>query len=317
MRRLESSGRNQINGGSSRNLGDESRSEGYEAGVIEEPARVRLDFESHPENIALVRAALSGLGDAAELDEELTADLKTAVSEACNNVILHAYPGGTGPLCVQIEGYQAGISVTVTDQGGGITRISGSLDRMGLGLALISALADRAEFITPEAGGTQVRMWFARNTSIREHRGGSTRPPWPDRRGRELEGDLVVWFAPVELVRFVIGRVTRLLAASPPARFSVTRVSDLHAVSDAMAAYVELAADGHFGMALSSSPRRLVIDGGPLWLDSAGAGLPRAPQDELERRRSELAKIVDTLSTAPFSEGELVHLELIDGRDNS
>ncbi len=291
--------------------------EGMKVGVIEEPARVRLEFESHPENVALVRAALSGLGVAAELDEELTADLKTAVSEACNNVVLHAYPGGAGPLCVQLEAYQAGIAVTVTDQGGGITRISGGPDRMGLGLALISALADRAEFVTPEAGGTQVRMWFARQTSIPEHRDGSERPHWPDGKGRELEGDLVVWLAPVELVRFVIGRVTRLLAASSPARFSVARVSDLDTVTDAMAAYVELAADGQFGVALSSSPHRLVIDGGPLWWDSAGAGLPRALQDELERRRGELAKIVDTLSTAPFNEGELVHLELVDGRDSS
>jgi serine/threonine-protein kinase RsbW len=284
--------------------------------VIEEPARVRLDFESHPENVALVRAALSGLGAAAKLDEELTADLKTAVSEACNNVVLHAYPGGTGPLCAQIEAYQAGIAVTVTDKGGGITRISGGPDRMGLGLALISALADKAEFVTPEEGGTQVRMWFARQTSIREHRDGSASPPWPHGNGRELEGDLIVWCAPVELVRFVIGRLTRLLAASSPARFSMTRVADLHAVSDAMAAYVELAADGQFGMALSSSPHRLVIDGGPLWLDSRG-GLPRAPQDELERRRIELAKMVDTLSTVPFNDGKLVHLELVDARDRS
>ena len=285
--------------------------------MIEEPARVRLEFESHPENVALVRAALSGLGAAAELDEELTADLKTAVSEACNNVVLHAYPGGSGPLCVQIEGYHAGFAVTVTDQGGGITRISGGPERMGLGLALISALADRAEFVTPEAGGTQVRMWFARPTSIAEHRDGSARAPWPDGNGRELEGDLVVWLAPVELVRFVIGRVARLLAASSPARFSVTRVGDLHAVSDAMSAYVELAADGQFGVALSSSPHRLVIDGGPLWPDSVGVGSHRAPQDQLERRRDELAEIVDQLSTAPFNEGQLVHLELLDRRDHS
>ncbi len=287
--------------------------------MIEEPARVRLEFESHPENVALVRAVLSGLATATELDAELTADLKTAVSEACNNVVLHAYPGGSGPLCVQIEGRHDGIGVAVIDQGTGITRISGGPDRMGLGLALISALADRAEFFTPETGGTEVRIWFARHTTIAENPDGAERPGWPDGTAAELEGDLVVWLAPVELVRFVIGRVFRLLAASPPARFSVTRVSDLYAVSDAIADYVELAADGHVGVAISSGPRRLVITGGPLCLKaSSGPDAREPPQaDDLEHRRRQLAGVVDLLSTEPLNNAELIHLELVDSRGSS
>ena len=38
-----------------------------------------------------MRQALTGLGDAYDLDPDLLGDIKTAVTEACNNVVLHAY----------------------------------------------------------------------------------------------------------------------------------------------------------------------------------------------------------------------------------
>ncbi len=92
--------------------------------MIQEPASVRLELENRPENVALVRAALTGLAEAAEFDEELTTDLKTAVSEACNNVVLHAYEGGPGPMYVTVILGPELIDVVVTDRGTGITRLS-------------------------------------------------------------------------------------------------------------------------------------------------------------------------------------------------
>jgi serine/threonine-protein kinase RsbW len=105
--------------------------------VTEERARVRFQLESHPENVALVRSALSSLGEALALSEELVSDLKTAISEACNNVALHAYGTSSGPMIVEIDATDVGVSVRVVDHGTGITRISGGEDRMGLGLAVI------------------------------------------------------------------------------------------------------------------------------------------------------------------------------------
>ena len=58
---------------------------------------------------------LGGVAELLQLDPELLDDLKTAVSEACNNVVLHAYPGGSGPLTVQLTLGARGIEVIVRD----------------------------------------------------------------------------------------------------------------------------------------------------------------------------------------------------------
>ena len=61
---------------------------------------VRLELDSRPETLTLVRGVLAGVAELIGLDPELLDDLKTAVSEACNNVVMHAYEGETGPLTV-------------------------------------------------------------------------------------------------------------------------------------------------------------------------------------------------------------------------
>ena len=278
---------------------------------MEEPVRVRLEMTSYPENVALVRAALSGLAAATELDDELAADLKTAISEACNNVVLHAYDGGSGPLTVEITGLHNGISAVVSDRGMGITRISSGEDRVGLGLAIMSALADRAEFRAAEGGGTEVRMWFARDTAIVE--APSLEPPaeWAAHVAFELIGDLVTWLSPANLARSVLGRVFRSTAAA--AHFSVGKLSEFYALNDAIAQYVELAADGQLGVAISSSSRRISITGGPFRvLGASPAGDPAEGSRELDDLKQAGGSIVDTLTTERLNSVELLHLVLVD-----
>jgi serine/threonine-protein kinase RsbW len=283
--------------------------------MIQEPAKARLQLKSHPENVALVRATLTGFAEAAELSDELTADLKSAVSEACNNVALHAYDGSSGPMTVEIEGRHDGVGVVVSDRGRGITKISVRDDRMGLGLALIGALADRAEFLTPQGGGTEVHMWFARETAeVQAPADASSLAPLGslEQTSTELTGEIVAWFAPADLLQFILGRIVRSVAAS--SHFSVSRVSDLRAVNDAIARYAELAADGDVGVAISSSSRRLNMTGGPFTV--LGAQDPdRAPPDrtqELEQRKETLAGVVDALRTERVNGHELLHIEVVD-----
>ena len=131
--------------------------------MIEQPSCVRLELENRPENVSVVRAALAGVAEAAGFDDELATDLKTAVSEACNNVVIHAYEGQPGPMRVLVSNSDNRVDVVVRDSGTGIRRLSSGADHMGLGLALISALADQAEFNSPTDGGTEVRMRFRRS----------------------------------------------------------------------------------------------------------------------------------------------------------
>ena len=52
---------------------------------------VRLSLPARAEGVAVVRQALAGLADALDFDPAVLADMKMAVSEACTNVVVHAY----------------------------------------------------------------------------------------------------------------------------------------------------------------------------------------------------------------------------------
>jgi serine/threonine-protein kinase RsbW len=284
-------------------------------GVIDEPSCVRLELENRPENVSVVRAALSGVAEAAGFDEELATDVKTAVSEACNNVVIHAYEGQQGPMRVLVSNLGDRVDVVVRDSGTGIRRLSSGADHMGLGLALISALADHAEFNSPTDGGTEVRMRF-RRTATGAEAGFPSDEQWPVRPAALAEEDVVMWCEPVPLVRHLVGRVARAAAAS--SHFTMTGASDLYAINDAMAGFAEATADGHLVVGISSSSHRLTVEAGPLVaLDSGEGGVEasgalRGDPAEIRARRAALAELVDELSFENSDDGKLVHLLVLD-----
>jgi serine/threonine-protein kinase RsbW len=268
--------------------------------VIAKPVTVRLELESHPENVALVRSALTGIAEALQLGEELISDLKTALSEACNNVALHAYDGGSGPMIVEVEAAADGISVAVIDRGSGITRISGGEDRMGLGLAVISALASSSEFRHPDGGGTEVRMWFARPeaASAAQLDGGLGDHRFHTAHSLDrAENEILVSFAPPSILRFVLGRMVQSLAAS--SHFSVTKISDLRIANEAIAGYIESATEDEVSVsvAIVTSIRRLTMQTGPMAAHDA------------DTAREALAEVVDRLDP---DEDHRLKFELLD-----
>src|SRR5918999_2213671 len=68
-----------------------------EADVMAAPDLV-LTLPARAENVAVVRHAFGGLGDALDIEDQVLADVKLAVTEACTNVVVHAYPDGDGPM---------------------------------------------------------------------------------------------------------------------------------------------------------------------------------------------------------------------------
>jgi serine/threonine-protein kinase RsbW len=128
------------------------------------PPNVRLQLRNQPENISLIRTTLAGVAEAIDLPRETFDDVSTAVTEAANNVVLHAYEGERGLLEVDIHIAPGALTVIVRDEGIGI---SGREDRprdggsLKLGLPVIAAIASRVEFRACEGGGTEVRMEFA------------------------------------------------------------------------------------------------------------------------------------------------------------
>ncbi len=64
---------------------------------------------------------LSGVAEQLAMDPELLDDLKTSVSEACNNVVLHAYHGEPGPMDIELFIDEASVRVSVQDRGIGLS----------------------------------------------------------------------------------------------------------------------------------------------------------------------------------------------------
>ena len=126
---------------------------------------LELTVPARPENVAVVRHAMGGLGDATEVSDQTLADIKLAVTEACTNVVVHAYPNGEGPLVVRASIDGDLVTVVVADRGRGITPRPDS-PGLGLGLPLIATLADSLELGTGAAGETEVRMSFRLSDAV-------------------------------------------------------------------------------------------------------------------------------------------------------
>jgi len=276
--------------------------------VIEASSTVRLELDNRPESPALVRAALSGVAERLRLDAELSDDLRIAVTEACNNVVLHAYDGKPGPLVVDLEIQPTSIEVMIRDWGGGIKQLGSQRDqRMGVGLAVMSSLADRAEFISAPDGGTEVRLVFSGEglgiQPLEQPLDADVAAETPVR----LFGDMVATLAPVELLEGVLGRVA--IAVGARAHFSVDGLSDIRLVTDAVAAIAKGAASGvamTFGVVARS--RRLELTLGPVQAGS-GASLHGHQADGLfDQPGTQLALLLGEVSTVPVDGFELLRV---------
>lgn len=272
---------------------------------------VSLELESKPETLTLVRGMLAGVAEQLAMDPELLDDLKTAVSEACNNVSLHAYASGAGPLAVPPSSTAEAIEVIVRDQGIGITERAASDDRIqGVGLQVIRALTSHSEFRERAGGGTEVWMRFA------GERGGKPLFDHPadaapdDGWSKQLDGDAIVSVSPVVLLGGVLGRISRALAAT--ARFSLDRFSDVYLVTDALSAHAGKAATGNrICFAITAASRRLQLTVGPF---PPGSGDVLRSQCRPGAPRSPLGALTDELELVPVAGAELLRVVMLDHR---
>lgn len=114
-----------------------------------------------PENVGVLRHAVCDLARAAGADEATLGEVALAVSEACGNAVVHAYPDGRpGPLTVEADARDHELRVRVADRGRGLAPRPDS-PGMGLGLPLMTRLAQALRIDHGPGGtGTEVRMTF-------------------------------------------------------------------------------------------------------------------------------------------------------------
>lgn len=274
------------------------------------PSIVTLELTSIPENLTLVRGMLGGVAELLAMDAELLDDVKTAVSEAANNVVMHAYGGEPGLLKVKLYASADGLEVVVRDQGVGMSTQTPVEDRLqGVGVPVMQALAERAEFLPGEGGGTEVRMLFAPVRDGKPLFGLPVMPAPEDGWTEKLSGDALISLSPVTLLPSVLGRLARALAAT--ARFSLDRFSDVYLVTDSISAHaVHAATSNRVGFALEATPRRLHLTVGPFAIGSTEELVGRS-----DVPNSPLTLLSDELMTTPDGDGsELIEVVMVDHR---
>src|SRR3954469_9891707 len=116
---------------------------GYRIPTRSTPSPVRLALPARARNIAVVRRALEAIADELALPRRLVEDMRLAVTEACTNVVRHAYSDGQAEdpeaLRVALLPQEHGMRVVVEDSGCGLGS-SPDPGGPGFGLALIAAL---------------------------------------------------------------------------------------------------------------------------------------------------------------------------------
>jgi serine/threonine-protein kinase RsbW len=255
-----------------------------------------LTVAARPENLAVIRQALAGYAEAMGFDSDAISDLKTIVTEACMNVVVHAYPeDATGPLEVHASPHEDGVEIAVRDEGSGFRPRPAEPDDPGLrlGLPLIATLSDQFE-IRGARTGTEVRMIVHHTRN--DQRDAEEREERPDAGAAAAEGT-VMSIAAGAFVRPVLARVIGALAAR--ADFSVDRLSDTILIGDAVSAHDAADfADATVGIAIVTGDGRLDVRVGPLveggserilkGLELPGGASLRMLATEIEMEREEL-----------------------------
>ena len=128
---------------------------------------VRLRFPAKAEYLILARLALAGIAHTTRIDEDVLADLKLAVTEACGNAVRHAYDRDDGAVRVVFDVTDAEITIRVEADGAGLPAAPAEaewpsvedLEDGGMGLAIIRAVTDELDVERGDHGrGTVLRM---------------------------------------------------------------------------------------------------------------------------------------------------------------
>lgn len=229
------------------------------------------------------------------MDEAGVADLKTVVTEACMNVVVHAYPDGLGPLLVEADPDSEGLTVMVSDSGAGISpQANSERASLKLGLSLIAALSSSFSISGGLDRGTEVMMRLPLQ-------GGSAGSNGSDEVEISVEtSGAEVTVGRAELLEPVLARLVGALAARR--ELPVERVSDAVLVTDAIAgAAPGRFADGRVRVGLGESEDRLELRLGPM---EKGAAAEIRRELELPDLGGSLETLADELAVDELSDGD-------------
>ena len=129
---------------------------------------MKIEFLSKSANEAFARIAVASFASQLDPTIEEIADIKTAVSEAVTNSIIHGYSNGDGIVKVKAKLYENEIEIEVSDTGSGIENVKeareplyttkGNLERSGMGFTIMENFMDDLSVESIVGLGTKIVM---------------------------------------------------------------------------------------------------------------------------------------------------------------
>ena len=129
---------------------------------------MRTEFFSKSSNEGFARAAVSAFLSQLDPTIEQLAEIKTAVSEAVTNAIVHGYESMSGLVTLPCQWKERLVTITVEDKGCGISDVAMArtplfttkpeLERSGMGFTVMESFMDSVEVYSKEHSGTKVVM---------------------------------------------------------------------------------------------------------------------------------------------------------------
>jgi serine/threonine-protein kinase RsbW len=268
--------------------------------TTEDRSGLQMSLPARAENVAVVRHALAGFAERIGMDEASVADLKTVVTEACMNVVVHAYPADTAGL-LEVEATQEleGLTVVVRDYGMGI-RPRPDVDRPSLriGLTLIAALSKSFEIKGGVDRGTEIRMHLPLQAGTESAAEADTDTSSPVPVAEETE----MRVGHPELVAPILSRALGALAARR--EVTVDRLSDTMLLSDAISAGAPQGfEDGHVSLSIADRAEGVELRVGPM--KGGGAERLRASL-ELPDVGGSLEALADEVRVEQDDDGEFL-----------
>lgn len=141
---------------------------GLKAEIFKVRDRMKLQIESRSENEAFARVAVAVFISRLDPTLEELDDLKTAVSEAVTNAVIHGYQNGEGAIYIETDIEDRLVTVTVRDEGTGIENVEQAMEpmytsdktgeRSGMGFSFMEAFMDQVDVDSKPGVGTTVTM---------------------------------------------------------------------------------------------------------------------------------------------------------------
>lgn len=243
------------------------------------------------------------MAEALGMPDAAITDLRTAVTEACANAVLHAYePDNPGMMEVEAGVEGDALKVSVADFGRGI-RPRPDMERssLRLGLALIAALSHSFEIAGGSETGTRVTMFFTLVPSGDAGNGNGNGNGGGHSAGAESgvpATELAV--TDIRLLMPVLSRLVRAIGARHD--LSIEKLSDAVLLADAIAAEDPRAADGEpVHVTLDDSEGHIRLRVGPL---PAGKGAELRDRLEIPELGASLTSLADEVSLDTAIDGD-------------